>query len=170
MKKLTRWIACYISLCFLIFACEDATVVDMSQTLSSANDYALVKRSPSSDQTIWFTFNKANLPDGKYKVGTNPKTGSKLFIILKKNEVVQIYIQTKKGLTNVLDPVHYPGGKSGEGHVEFMCEDPNVIKIFESRPDAVKPTSKLSKYTIYVVPRGCDPHSHVLLISMEKFY
>jgi hypothetical protein len=167
MKRLACQIAFYTSLFLIIFSCEDATEADLYPKLSPANDYALTNPSPSSDQKIWFTFNKAQLRDGKYRVGINPSTGSKLFITLKSNEVVQAHIQTKNGFTTVLDPV--PGGTQGMGHLAFNCEDPDLVEVFVSRA-STNTSVKSPKYTVYVVPQGCDPNSRVIYISMNKNY
>lgn len=167
MKNLACQIVCYTSLFLIIFSCEEATEADMYPKLPSGNEHSLTNPSPSSDKTIWFAFNKKKLPNGKYKVGTNPKTGSKLFITLKNNEVVQVHIQTINGFVIELDPMPR---KDGINPAEFMCVDPNAFKIFEGRPDTTHSSRLLQKYTIYVVPKDCDPASNVMLIPIHRDY
>ena len=169
MKKLPCLIICYMSLLALIFSCEDATEADMYPKMPSVNEYALANPSPSSDKTLWFTFNKKKLADGKYKVGTNPSTGSKLFIILKKNEVTTVHIQTAGGFVIELEPVPAPG-KGGLNPAEFMCWEPNSFTIFEGPTDPTPPSGSPMKYIVYVVHKDCDPESDVMLISMARNY
>ncbi len=166
MKKLICRIACYTGACFLIFACEDANEVEMSQQFAPTEAHTSTKPAATHNQTIWFSFQTANRPDGRYKVGTNPSTGSTLFISLRNREVVQARIQTIDGLTSVLDPV---GGPTGPLHVSFMCVDPEVIQIFTTRSSAIN-VGNIKKYTIYVVPKDCNPQSTVIMISMERSY
>lgn len=170
MKKLAFQITYSMSLLFMVFACEDATESDLSLKSFETPDNLHEKNFNITEQFLWFTFNKSELADGRYKVGRNPATGSKLFIALRGNEVVQAQIQKIGGLVIKLDPVELPSGKDGINPAEFMCIDPNVIRIFEGSPYIPRPSKSQPKYTIYVVPKNCNPDSDVMRISMQRDY